>query len=878
MARKRYPVVVLSAVALFAAAAFGKGELPSGATVVVAPLTRAMWNQGRHFNLMCPLTDTGGNDGRLWAGCTAVATAIIMDHYQWPLQGTGDTRYYESYWQGAVTNQCARFDSEYDWAAMRDAYGHVVSARESLAVGTLLADVGAVLNMNYGPSGSSTQFINVQEVLGKNFHYDNSYARSVRDFSGDELAAVIEELRNGFPIPCSGAANASGVGHTYVCDGCATTSPAAGAVTNLFHFNFGWGGSGNGWYPLDAVFTTAIPGQPSSSQKVDEMYLGVHPKKVPQFAAVPMTVGSALTSRWAVATCWTNTLAGFMLERQRLAPVAVNEAILPGDWTMHMMSDDPLGWIVGDTTVSGKIYSFWGSCSWPGMDNALCSTKAVSISSETVITIEYRALKLPSGVSLRLATALCDEGVHEWADRDPVTYDYTPTLATLPCGTSTSSLTSHSVTLKGSDLIKALGGPATEVHLAIGVYDPDWVGTTFAADTEIFRLESLTVSGTAEDWTTVDERALASDVRSAAFVGLEEGRHRFKLTARYGETAATGTQEIAVSESVRPPAIRVVETNENSVVFEVGGAEDFEYGFEVQSRKDLAGRHAVAGDRVTYAFDRAGGERGTHWLTLTVTNRKNQLVSKFVHIVNPPEDHPLCAYAENTIDAAIARGLKEGKPVLLLSTGDPEASKFDSVSEFLASNALVSAIAENYVLVEASGIIPEDYETVRIYWREQSVGMGFTPNPYDPTRYGYAIVIDPRSPGQPIPKEGALNSQKDFSFMSVAQLVVDPLKAFLAQDFNLGLRPEDEPIEAPVITGFEVGGTVSVEVKTEPGLRYTLLRFGGIGKLSGGVTSVAADWSVSAVADGVTLTLVDPAPPAGRAIYAVTVSKSAQGE
>ncbi len=831
----RFPfvfAVIISA----ATAAGGIGELPADATVVVSPLTSAMWNQGRHYNLMCPTTRSGGSDGRMWSGCTAVAMAIILDYYQWPLQGTGDTRADEAYWSADTISQRARFDSSYDWNAVRRSYGHVVSARESLAIGTLMSDVGAILNMNYGSSGSSTTFDRVPGTLGSNFYFDNSYAPSVREFNAANVARMKAQLEEGHPIPCSGTANAQGTGHTYVCDGYATTSPVHGTVTNLFHFNFGWGGVNNGWYPLDSVFTSATPGQEAEAHPVDEVYLNVYPQRAPQFARVPQVIAPDHVFRWAIATCWTNRLEKFVLERQELQSVQVQDELVSTDWAMHKMGEDTCGWSVSDDEVRARIYDWgdWGVY-WPGMGNCIGATRGFSISADTVITVKYQAIGLPIGIELKLTRCYYDDNVGEWDDHDS-SWNLRA-LTTLPCGSSTSSLDSKTVVIKGSEILSALGGDLTDVHFSINFDNPSFKDPTFAANTEIFRLESFTVSGEAEDWVSVETNELAASARDMAFAGLAEGRHRMKLIAGCSDGDFAAVQEVEVSGSVRPPSAVAVETNANSVVFEVADAESFGYGFEYQSNA-LKGSPTVDGNRITWTFDNDLSPLGTHWLTLTVSNRLNGLVGKCVHITNPPEDHPLCAYREDAIAAAADRALREGKLVMLVQSGDPESSKFANLSGILASNEVARVIAERFVLVEADTATAEGRQLGKAYWRGQpQVGYGSGLTAYQPTITAYVTVISPTNAAVPYACDALpsyymnansrwsyFNSQYDLTNLGYdfyVNAAVSGLVSFMGQSgfITTPLAPSFE--DAVLIVSAD---GVRLEFSSLPGLRYTLLR------------------------------------------------------
>ena len=127
--------------------------------------------------------------------------------------------------------------------------------------------------MDYGYDGSGTQTYYVADALRYNFGYRNGVNYKYRDngatteenfehyYENDSIWSrmLIEDLDMKRPLIYSGHPS-SGAGHAWVCDGYRTD--AAGATT--FHMNWGWGGSGDGYFSIDNLNTHAGPGDDSS--------------------------------------------------------------------------------------------------------------------------------------------------------------------------------------------------------------------------------------------------------------------------------------------------------------------------------------------------------------------------------------------------------------------------------------------------------------------------------------------------------------------------------------------------------------------------------------------------------------------------------------
>lgn len=796
--RHKILLPVLCAISLAASAT---GELPEGATVIVEPLTQALWNQGRHYNRMAPVGAATSPDGRMYAGCVATGTGIVMAYYKWPLEGQGTTYYtqMEKNWTDDLETIAlrARFDVPYDWDSMLDVYGNIVSAKSSMAVATLMSDIGATEGMQYGDSGSSTLNESVSDVLVNNFGFSlEGLWQTSYPYDDDELAAITKQLRDGHPIICSGLAGASGKGHTYVCDGYAERADG----TYVFHFNFGWGGTNNGWYPLDSVFTQATASDTPKNYPVNKMLINVLPQKAPQISSHPDVSGPNVALEWRMPGCWEDDLTGFTLERQTPQVCDVSED-LTSDWNVRSS-----GW--GWETVDGKPVatsglhgdSYWATGITPN------TVRPIVVSADATVTITYRARKFPNGVTLSLIRSDKD-GFDGYKSNS--LWVYYPVLATLPGGSSNTQLEEKTVTISGDVLSDAFG--YEQAYFGLKFEDPNFDTTHRYETVTLFELVSFTVSGKGETWTTQDSVYINKASRSYVYYNAPTGDTRFRLSANYESAsyASAADYVIAAAEPVLPTA-SVVSTNETEIVFEVSGTSDFSYEFVAQSNA-LHGKATHSGNRITYTLDNLTlSTAGTHWLTLYVTDNQTKRRGKCVFISDLPTDHPLCPYTEPTFESAAARAKREGKLILLISTGDPDSTKFSAMAGILSSNVVVEVIKDKFIVVEAIASTPDGYALANKYWREQpQVGYGSDMTTFTPTTIAYAIVIDPYATENPYPSASNIpsyymnsasrwnyfNSQYDFGNIRYAYAIpgaTTELVRFLSQKYTFP-DPVDEP-------------------------------------------------------------------------------------
>ena len=214
----------------------------------VAPLVTASWNQGEMYynpqnpyNAFCPETD-----GMLCVtGCMATALSQVLYYHRWPQgQLTGELPAY-SMADGRVIDGLPA--TTFDWDNMVDDYQQPTTDVQQAAVAKLMRYCGQLVQMDYTPLGSNGYFYDV-DMLARLFGYDQSvYSAQANEYtvSGwDEL--LYNELREGRPLVYTGYS--TGGGHAFVIDGYQVHDDGG-----YFHVNWGWGGSGNGFFKISLL-------------------------------------------------------------------------------------------------------------------------------------------------------------------------------------------------------------------------------------------------------------------------------------------------------------------------------------------------------------------------------------------------------------------------------------------------------------------------------------------------------------------------------------------------------------------------------------------------------------------------------------------------
>ncbi len=299
------------------------------------------WGQGNPYNRLCP----GGSV----TGCVATAFGMIMNYWDYPVHGFGQHAYNgadnpAAYGNWSYGEQSANFEETYyDWAHMDD-FAFINSSDTVIeAISTLLYQLGVSLDMNYSPDGSGcwslpeyatydtslhlSASVGADTRIPRHFGYKFSYAGMRDSVESDTLwlQTLYNSLADSMPIYYAGWArddsddgHSGTSGHGYILDGYFSDV----TDSNMFHINWGWSGSADGFFKLDAM----TPNNSDFTQwhgaiiglEPDTSYHGYDPAGIRSFAPATARIYSR-AGRVEVRGCEHLSVAVYDLMGRRVA-------------------------------------------------------------------------------------------------------------------------------------------------------------------------------------------------------------------------------------------------------------------------------------------------------------------------------------------------------------------------------------------------------------------------------------------------------------------------------------------------------------------------------------------------------------------------------
>ena len=207
----------------------------------VAPLVTSKWDQDDPYNRMCPIDPT--TNERSVTGCTATAMAQLLYYYKYPEKTTKTIPAYVT--EARKIKMDAIPVTTFDWANMKDEYSGKEDNAAINAVSTLMLVCGVVDNMDYSSSQSGAHTEPLCEIFQTYFDFDATTTHINRsDYLANAWNNIIyNEVANQRPVVYSGYS--SGGGHAFIIDGY--------DKEGLFHVNWGWSGSNDGYYLLSIL-------------------------------------------------------------------------------------------------------------------------------------------------------------------------------------------------------------------------------------------------------------------------------------------------------------------------------------------------------------------------------------------------------------------------------------------------------------------------------------------------------------------------------------------------------------------------------------------------------------------------------------------------
>lgn len=204
----------------------------------IDPLLSTEWHQQTPYNNYAPVIEDG--NVKTVAGCVAIAAAQIA-YYWWrdnPYATLKDTPIYP--YGGAPITYSIPKGTPNEWELIKDKYDEANTEESEDAVARLCYVIGTTSYLDYA-SSTGGQIRDAANAIYSQYNLVSEYL-SRKNCSQEYWEQLLyNELYCRRPILCSGTGSG---GHAFVLDGYDNN-------TGLFHFNFGWGGSGDGYYPID---------------------------------------------------------------------------------------------------------------------------------------------------------------------------------------------------------------------------------------------------------------------------------------------------------------------------------------------------------------------------------------------------------------------------------------------------------------------------------------------------------------------------------------------------------------------------------------------------------------------------------------------------
>lgn len=242
-------------------AATGDTE-PKEKRISIEPLIKATWNQGAPYNQ--GLTFNGKS---VIVGCNAVAIGMILLYWAKKGYRRGCTA------TKAYTSKTAKFKipalppvTVFDFDNMP--YSKPITAAQKKAVADMLRHIGYSLQSDYTSNLTTAPVANDVTVLSKSVRMGEAMRILARNGYAAWEGQIYNEIANERPVLVLGCTSSGGC-HIFVVDG-------YNADTDMYHVNWGWGGSCNGYFRLSVLDATSSKAYSSNKQAIVGIGKGIH--------------------------------------------------------------------------------------------------------------------------------------------------------------------------------------------------------------------------------------------------------------------------------------------------------------------------------------------------------------------------------------------------------------------------------------------------------------------------------------------------------------------------------------------------------------------------------------------------------------------------
>ena len=337
-----------------------KPMLKANRGVTVEPMLEAKWDQGYPYYNQCPMD----GDRRGLTGCATTSLAQVFYKWKYPTQPTPEVPGY--------TTRTRHFDLPalpsitFDWANMVPVYNYAATDAQKNAVAWLMRYIGQAEEMDYTNEGSEAwegdiiRACHLFGYVGAHVEYKatlnfDTHGENMIINDADWSVMLQDELAAGRPVVYCAYSYSNAYnqfyGHAFNVDG-------YDASNGMYSINWGWSGTGNGYFAL-----RAFANQGYNYSLGELMVKGIEPPApIEAYDPVMLPADSAYINLTSFRAEWTDETPAENVTSYTLE-VNTDDGSEPGVYELIMSESFPYA-TTNETTPIKKIDSYTTNQGW----------------------------------------------------------------------------------------------------------------------------------------------------------------------------------------------------------------------------------------------------------------------------------------------------------------------------------------------------------------------------------------------------------------------------------------------------------------------------------------------------------------------------------
>ena len=337
-----------------------KPSFKANRTESIEPMLVTKWDQGYPYYSQCPMD----GDRRGLTGCATTSLAQVFYKWQYPTQPTPEVPGYTTRTRGFELPTLPPIT--FDWANMLPVYNYSATDVQRNAVAWLMRYIDQAEQMDYTNEGSEAWeddilrachlfgYVDARVEYKATLNFDtNGENMLIND--ADWSVMLQDELAAGRPVvycaySYSNAYN-SFYGHAFNVDG-------YDATTGMYSINWGWSGTGNGYFAL-----RAFANQGYSYNLGELMVMGIEPPApIEAYDPVMLPADSTYVTLTSFRADWIDETPAENVTSYTLE-VNTDDGTEPGVYELVLSESFPYA-ISNESTTIKKIDNFTSTKGW----------------------------------------------------------------------------------------------------------------------------------------------------------------------------------------------------------------------------------------------------------------------------------------------------------------------------------------------------------------------------------------------------------------------------------------------------------------------------------------------------------------------------------